>query len=152
MTEAIFKVWETNRKIYLDYLNKYSIEQLNTIPTGFKNNLIWNIGHIIVAQQSLTYRLAGLDMYVTNELYDTYKSGTVPSGHTTQAEIDELKTLLMSLIETTKADVKAGKFTSYTERLTGTGFLLSNVNDAFEFNNYHEGMHLGVMMGIRKFL
>lgn len=152
MIAAIFNTWETSRKIYLDYLNKYSIEQLNKIPTGFNNNLIWNIGHIIVAQQSLVYRLSGLDMYVSTDLFDLYKSGTKPTGQTTQAEIDELKKLLMDQIEKTKLDLNEGKFTSFTERLTGTGFLLSNLNDALVFNNYHEGMHLGVMMSIRKFV
>jgi hypothetical protein len=29
---------------------------------------------------------------------------------------------------------------------------MASVEDALAFNNFHEGTHLGVMMGIRKFL
>lgn len=152
MTESIFKIWETNRKIYADFFDKYSLEQLNKVPTGFNNNLIWNIGHIIVAQQSLVYRLSGLEMNISDELFNRYKSGTKPTEEVGQQEVNELKTLLNTLIGKTKTDLEVGKFVTFTERLTGTGFLLSTLNDAFEFNNYHEGMHLGVMMGIRKFV
>ena len=150
--EATFKIWETNRHIYKTFLENYSLEQLNKIPTGFSNNLIWNLGHIIVSQQGLVYRLSGLPMNITTEMMDTYKNGSKPTGTTTQAELDELKTLLFSLIEKTKKDYAAGKFTSYNEYTTGTGFHLASTKEAMEFNNYHEAMHLGFMINIRKFV
>jgi hypothetical protein len=40
------------------FLSGYNLDQLNTIPEGFNNNLIWNIGHIIVSQQLLVYKLS----------------------------------------------------------------------------------------------
>lgn len=60
MTASIFKTWNTSRNLYAAYFDNYSLEQLNKIPAGFNNNLIWNIGHIIVAQQSLIYQLSNL--------------------------------------------------------------------------------------------
>lgn len=150
--EATFKLWKTSREKYLQFLNNYPLEQLNTTPAGFSNNLIWNIGHVIVAQQSLVYKGAGVPMHISDELYDRYKSGTVPSGNTTQEEVDELRELLVSLIGKTETDYRNGIFTTYNERTTGTGFHLATIKDAFEFNNYHEGMHLGMMMSIRKFI
>jgi hypothetical protein len=152
MTASIFNTWETSRKLYAEYFDKYSLEQLNTIPAGFNNNLIWNIGHVISAQQSLIYRLSGLEMNIPGSLFDLYKPGTKPTKPVDHQEADELKSLLTSLIEKTKADFSAGKFVSFTERTTGTGFHLANLHDAFEFNNYHEGLHLGMMMSLRKFV
>ena len=149
--EATFKIWETSRKIYLKIIENYSLEQLNKIPEGFSNNLAWNLGHIIVSQQGLVYRLSGLPMNVSTEMMDKYKNGSKPTS-TTQEEINELKVLLFSLLEKTKEDYTNGKFTSYNEFTTGTGFHLSNIKDAMEFNNYHEGIHLGFMMNIRKFI
>lgn len=147
-----FKIWETNRNLYLNFLNNFSLEQLNKIPDGFSNNLIWNIGHIIVSQQSLVYRLSGLKMNVTDAMFETYKNGSKPTGTTSLSEVEEIKTLLFSLINQTKSDYENGKFVSYNEYTTSTGFNLTSTKEAMEFNNYHEGLHLGFMMNIRKFI
>jgi hypothetical protein len=91
-------------------------------------------------------------MYIGEDMVNLYKPGSKPTQNTSKAEVDELKSLLFLLIEKTTSDFNAGKFVSFTERMTGTGFLLSTLNDALEFNNYHEGLHLGIMMSIRKFV
>ena len=150
--KSTFKIWETNRNIYLSFLENYSLEQLNMIPAGFSNNLIWNIGHVIATQQGLVYRLSGLPMYISDEMKTTYQKGSYPTGATTQAEVDGIKDLLISLISKTKKDYADGKFTSYNEYTTSTGFNLKSIKEAMQFNNYHEGIHLGCLMAIRKFI
>lgn len=150
--ESAFKIWTKNRSIYLDFLNKYSLQQLNTVPQGFSNNLIWNIGHSIVAQQGLVYRPCGLPMNVTDELYARYKPGSKPTTTDTQETIDLFKQLLPSLITQTKNDYDKGIFDNYKEYTTLTGFHLASAKEAIDFNNYHEGLHLGLMMNIRKFV
>lgn len=150
--EATFKILETNRNIYLKFLYDYSLEQLNRIPEGFSNNLIWIIGHIVVAQQGLVYRLSGLPTCISAEMTEKYKNGSKPDGKITQQEVDEIRKLLLSLPEQTKADFEAGKFQHFNEYQTQTGFHLGSFKDAMEFNNYHEGLHLGMMMQIRKFI
>lgn len=150
--ESIFKTWKTSRNLFLEYFDKYSLEQLNKIPEGFSNNIIWNIGHIIVAQQALIYKSSNIQEYISGELFELYKPGTKPTKQTTADEIKELKELLISLIEKTEIDFYNNRFVTFNERMTGTGFHLSSLKDAFEFNNYHEGLHLGFMMNIRKFL
>lgn len=150
--ESAFRIWTTNRNIYRDYLEKYSLEQLNTIPAGFSNNLIWNIGHVIVVQQRLVYALSGLSMNVSDELYTHYKPGSKPTTTETKETVDFLKSLLISVLDTTKNDYASGKFSSYKEFTTSTGFKLSSTEEAIQFNNYHEALHLGFMVNIRKFI
>ncbi len=150
--QSLLKTWKTSRKMYEQFFDDFSLDQLNIVPDGFSNNLIWNIGHIIVAQQGLVYLGSGQLGYVTKELFDQYKPGTTPTEQTTAAEVLELKHLLNSLVEKTEIDLQNGVFSTYKERQTGTGFHLSSLVDALEFNNYHEGIHLGLMMNIRKFV
>jgi hypothetical protein len=150
--ESIFKTWKTSRNLCLNILNNLTLEQLNKIPNGFNNNLIWHIGHIVVVQQLLIYKCSNLNGYVSDELFELYKPHTKPTGLTTEIEVEELKTLLLYLIEQTETDFYNGKFIAYNERTTGTGFHLNSLLDAFEFNNYHEGLHLGYMLSIKKFI
>lgn len=150
--QALLKTWKTNRKIYTDILDQFSAEKLNHIPAGFNNNIIWNAGHIIVAQQSLLYRGAGQPMHISDEMLNRYKPGTKPEGMVSEKEIAEIKSLLTSLIDQTEKDIAISNEWSYKERTTVTGFHLGNIHDALEFNNYHEGLHLGYILSLRKFL
>lgn len=150
--ETTFSIWKTSRSLYLNFLTSYSLEQLNKIPEGMNNNLIWNIGHIIAAQQGLVYRLSGLTPLVSETFINKYKNGSVPNGETTQEEVDEIEALLTSTVDQTLVDYKEGKFKNYQEYQTKTGFLLKNLEDALQFNNYHEGIHLGFIMKIKKYI
>lgn len=150
--DATFSIWKTSREIYLKFLTSFTLEQLNHIPEGMGNNIIWNIGHIIASQQGLVYRLSGLTPLVSETFIDKYKNGSTPNGQTTQEEVEEIKELLVSTLHQTILDFENGKFNSYQEYQTKTGFLLRNVEEAIQFNNYHEGIHLGFMMKIKKFI
>ncbi|MCZ0211646.1 DinB family protein, partial [Streptomyces sp. UMAF16] len=48
------------RKYLIEMCEPLSVVQLNTIPNGFNNNIIWNFGHLIAAQQGLCYIRSGL--------------------------------------------------------------------------------------------
>lgn len=147
-----FEITKTSRNVFLSFLNDYSVEQLNKIPPGFNNNLIWNIGHIVVIQQMIVYGLSGLPMLVSDEMVRKYKKGTRPETDISAEEIEEIKSLLFSTIKQTMIDFENGVFQNYSEYTTGSGFHLSSAKDAMEFNNCHEGMHLGMMLSLRKFI
>jgi|SRR5436190_1738073 len=150
--DAVIKAWKTSRKLCLDFFDKYSLDQLNKVPDKFNNNIIWNIGHIIAAQQSIVYKTSNLPINISDNFFDRYKPGTKPTDPVSQSEVDEIKSLLVSMIEQTEKDLANGKFVSFTERNTITGFHLGNLQDALVFNNYHEGLHLGYMKSIARFV
>lgn len=150
--QRTFEITSTSRKIMSQFLDSYTLEQLNKIPDGFKNNLIWNSAHIVVTQQLLVYKFSGLPMMVSDELVQKYMKGTKPELDATQADVDEIKTLLSDTVNQTKEDYDKGIFKNYEEYSTSTGFVLRNVEDAMVFNNFHEGLHIGIMMNLRKFV
>ena len=150
--DATFRIWETSRGLYKNFLDNYTLEQLNIIPAGMSNNLIWNLGHVVVSQQKLVYALSGLPMHIPDSLFEKYQNGSRSDGKTTQAEVDEIKKLLSEMVEKTKADFEAGVFKEYHPYQTKTGFHLGTWKEAMEFNNYHEGIHLGIMMSIKKYI
>ncbi|PKB16860.1 DinB family protein [Flavobacterium sp. 5] len=147
-----FEVNSTSRKMLDAYFENYTLEQLNKIPEGFTNNLIWNIAHVIVTQQILVYKLSGLPMMVSDAMVEKYRKGTKPENDVTQAEVEEIKELLFDTLHKTEVDYNNGVFVNYQEYPTSTGFILKSAVGAIEFNNFHEGLHIGIMMSLRKFV
>jgi len=149
---SVFETQKTIREILLEILESHSLEQLNKIPQSFSNNIIWNVAHCVAAQQTLVYKLSGLPAMVSEDFILKYRKGTKPEGDVSQEEVDEIKSFLLSTFEKTKNDFESGLFVEYNEYTTSMGFTLRNVQDALDFNNYHEGLHTGVIMSIRKFV
>lgn len=149
---SVFEVQKTIREILLKVLDHHSLEQLNKIPDGFSNNLIWNIGHCISSQQVLIYKLSGLPTMVSDELIAKYRKGTKPEGDVSQGEVDEIRALLSTTLQQTERDFDNKVFVDYNEYTTSLGFTLKNIDGALSFNNYHEGIHTGIVMSIRKFV
>jgi hypothetical protein len=141
---------QKNRIILKRFLEEISLADLNKVPEGFSNNIIWNIAHIVVIQQLLVYKLSGLPIHVSEEMVSKYRNKTKPEGDVTQAEVDEINGLLESLLIQTEKDIKAGVFKIYNEYTVSLGATLTNVQEAMEFNNLHEGIHLGYILALRK--
>ncbi|MCL9805956.1 DinB family protein [Flavobacterium amniphilum] len=150
--EYTFKINLLSRNVLLKFLENHTLEQLNKVPDGFSNNLIWNIGHIVVVQQMLVYRLSGLPMMVSDAMVAKYMKGTKPEADVTLEEVEEIKSLLFATLEQSKKDFADDIFKTYNEFTTSAGYTVTSVKDAMEFNNYHEGMHTGIMMQIKKFI
>ncbi len=145
------EVLTNTRKFFIKFLEKTSLEDLNKIPQGFNNNIIWNVGHILVTQQLLAYKLSGLTMMVSDTLIAKYMKETKPDGFVSQEEVDEIKGLLFSTIEKTKEDFKNDVFKNFKEyTVSTTGNTLTNIDDAFQFILFHEGIHLGYVMALAR--
>ena len=147
-----FDVLLKNRTILKSFIESFSLEELNKIPQGFNNNIIWNIAHLIASQQVLVYKLSGLPTLISDDMIEMFRKGSKPQRDLTQKEVDEIKGLLFSTVEKTKEDYKIGVFKSYQTYTTSTNSTLTNVEDALGFNNFHEGIHLGYILALKKSL
>lgn len=145
-----FDFLKITRNLAVKLADSLSIEQLNTIPPSFSNNLIWNLGHMLVTQQLLIYSLSGLKPLVDNETISKYRSGTKPENLVNIEEFEMIKEKILETSEALKNDFQAGKFQNFKPyRLKTFGADLTNVEAAIVFNNIHEGLHLGYMMSIK---
>ena len=127
-------------------------EQLLKIPEGYRNNIWWNIAHVVVTQQLLVYNLSGQKMKVPSNLIEKFKKGTVPDGTATDEELDSIKAFLFSTIEWTQEDYEKGIFNNFNEYTTSANVTLRDVEDAIAFNLFHEGLHLGAILSLQKTL
>ena len=120
------------------------------IPEGFRNNIWWNIAHVVVTQQLLAYKLSGLQMRIPEALVEKFKKGTVPDGTATDEEIKEIGAFLISTIEWLEEDYENGLFESYNSYTTSVNVTLKNIDDALAFNLFHEGLHRGAILALQK--
>lgn len=147
-----FEIIQQNRKVLYHYLKETPLEMLNAVPAGFRNNIVWNVGHTIATQQLLVYGLSGLSPLVSQEMIDRYRKGTVPEGEVTSEAVEELKEQLFTTVEKTMTDYQSEVFQQFNAYTTMTKVTLNSVEEAISFNNYHEGLHLGYIMALQKAL
>ncbi|WP_298766208.1 DinB family protein [uncultured Polaribacter sp.] len=148
--KAQFDILRTSRALVLKELDGLTLEQLNNTPVGFKNNIAWNVAHLVVTQQLLHYKLSGLNCLCPDQLIEDHKKGTAPTTTFTEEEFEEVKELLMGFPDTLEEDFNAEIFQNFTEYPTSTGFVLTSIESAIAFNNFHEGIHYGIIRAIKK--
>lgn len=151
LTQSLTLLRQTRQNV-LNLISGYTPEQLNKIPDGYANNLAWNLGHLVVTQQLLCYGRSGLALKVEEDMLARYRKGTRPEAAIEGMEIGRLKHLMTDLVDRMEADLNAGLFKEYNRYETSYGFVLENIEDGLNFNNVHEGMHLGYMMAMRKYV
>lgn len=147
-----FEATKANRRIFLSMLENYSLEQLNFIPEGYNNNLFWNIAHSAATMQLLVYSLSNSNWRIPKEIVKGYRNGTSPERLYTQQEVDAVKSIIVFSAEQCEKDYKDGYFGDYKGLLTATGFDMKTVEDAINFNLYHEGLHMGYVLAMRRFV
>ena len=148
--ENNFLIMKASRMNILALIKNISNKDLNNIPSNFNNNLIWNLGHILVTQQLLYYRKSNLPCYVNENWIDKYKIGTKPNESIDDDEVKLIKNLFIETIDLTKQDIENFKFKTYESYTTSYQVILNSIEDTVIFNNVHEGLHFGYMMALKR--
>lgn len=134
----------------LNIIEGLSLEQLNYIPAGFNNNIIWNLGHMVAAQQGICYMRAGLPLRVEESFFLTYKPGTKPERMYTSDDLALIKELFFSTLNQLEADLQTDIFGNYTSFVTRYGFEITGIHNAVSFLPFHEGLHIGTVVALKK--
>ncbi len=149
MTQAINTILQPRLKI-IEIARQLTLEQLNTVPSGFNNNIIWNMGHVIAAQQGICYKRAGLTTIIDEEFFETFKPGTKPERFFDATDLEKIIGLYTSTLDNFESDLKTDMFANYPTWTTRYGVELSSIADAVAFLPFHEGLHIGAIIALRK--
>jgi hypothetical protein len=152
MANAAFHIIRQNREAFIRLLDGLSIDQLNEIPVGFNNNIGWNFGHIIVAQQTIAYLRAGKELLIETAYIDRYKRGTRPEGFISEEEIAFLKEKAIVLIDQYEKDWNAGLFSSFEPFTSSLGVHVATCEEALHAVTGHDQLHFGYAMAQRKLI
>lgn len=139
-----------NRKIFHHYLKQFSLEQLNKVPDGFNNNIIWNIAHTMVTHQLLMYKISGNQMHIPSDWVKLFSKGTKPERDITAEEVKAIDAALFSTFEQFEKDIASGIFTNFQPYTTSTNMLLDSIATTQCFLLFHDGIHLGSVLALAK--
>ncbi|MFF5381538.1 DinB family protein [Pedobacter suwonensis] len=150
--DQIFDFIINSRTAFIKLVDSLTIEQLNKIPDGYNNNIIWNFGHIVVSTQTLCYFRTGIWPDASAVKFNEfYKKDTKPTYMVTEAEVAELKAMALVSIENIKADYAKGTFTNITPFLTSTyGVQLNSIEEVLITTIGHDNVHFGYASALKK--
>jgi hypothetical protein len=151
MTKAI-EIIKLPRLHLLKAVDGLTTEQLNKVPEGFNNNIIWNLAHIVAAQQNLCYKRAGLDIVIDEQYFTPYLPGTKPEKFIEANEVELIKASLLTTLDLLEADLQADKFANYVGWTTRYDVSLNSIDEALAFVPYHEGIHTGYIWALKRMI
>lgn len=140
------------RRFLLKQIEDLDPVQLNHIPSGFNNNIIWNLGNMLSAEQTMCYVRAGLPPTIDNNFLSPYLPGTKPERPIDQSEIERIKALLITSLDKLESDLANQIFVNYTPSLMIPkvyGFEVNNIDEAIDYLLYHDGYHSGCILSLK---
>lgn len=138
------------REMVLNLVKDLTPQQLNHVPEGFNNNIIWNVAHMISGQQGIFYTRAGLPVFVADKYYTPYRPDTKPAAFVEAEDVATIKELFLSTIDQLETDVNNNLFVNYPTWKTRYGVEIDSVETALAFLPFHEGLHAGYIMALKR--
>jgi uncharacterized damage-inducible protein DinB len=146
-----------NLFIQLDLVRERTLQQLaaateetaDLVPQGFRNTLRWNLGHILTVQENLVFKLSGETFRLPESYPALFNNGTSPADW--QTAPPSLETLKQQLAEQPQR-IKDALASRLEDKLVQPFKGIETVSGIIGFTLYHEGVHTGYMMAMRKLL
>ncbi|WP_110932972.1 DinB family protein [Paenibacillus bouchesdurhonensis] len=154
MGEIIFSQLEFIRSQTLKVVSDLSEEQADLIPSGFRNHIRWNLGHIALVQDAFAFQLTGRSSMIPAQHKVFFANGTSPENWTEGAPklaeiIEILEQQPKQIISQLSGNLDEKVSKPYK---TSSGFTLETVEGFLNFSLYHEGMHFSVIKMYKKLI
>ncbi len=147
--EKYFDIMQKTKINFVQLLDGLTIEQLNKIPAGFNNNLIWNFAHLLATQQVIFYGLSGLTPKVDEHFIKSYRRFSKPESFVSASELETIQNNFEEAQQTFFEDYRNGTFTGFKQYTTSFGVQLDTLEDAIKFSSMHDGLHYGYAMALK---
>lgn len=136
------------RKNILNITAPLSTSQLQFVPQGSRNHILWHLGHIVSIQQQLMYRSTGHSSYVDDLFIGMFKKGSAPAEWNTIPDIKMVRAKIEETSQKLKQDFNSGYFKSAHLKMKYVmpyGITIAHLEQTIPFILTHEAVHYGII-------
>lgn len=145
--EQIFKQLELYRSRTVKWIEAVDPAIVGIQPVNFNNTIHWHIGHILLVQDRLTLLFSGQEMILPEEYQGWFGNGTKPADWVTAPPTFEV---LLQQLKEQPARLQQYLSGNLTAKLTVAFLDMETVEESLNYTFYHEGIHLGCLMAIKR--
>ncbi|WP_026908547.1 DinB family protein [Paucisalibacillus globulus] len=147
--KVLFKQLSTYREETLSLIKDITDEEAERIPTGFSNNIRWNLGHIYLDQYLWIESVTKEKSFQTKVFNTWFGFGTGPENFTDSTpNFFELKELL----HRQPIQIKEKYMDRLEEEFEPTEMGMYTIEQVLIRTIYHEGLHAGAIQYLKRFL
>ena len=144
------------RQTVVRILKSIKTEQADTIPPTWKNNARWHAGHLILTPALITFGILREPLPVPDEYRKWFAKGTSPAEWDSGDPIPEYEDLCDDVVPSAgrlfdliKPHLTQPFLEPYT---TSAGVILHSPEEALNFSLFHDGIHLGMLLALKRAL
>ncbi|TLS36058.1 DinB family protein [Pseudalkalibacillus caeni] len=147
--EVLFNQLESYREYTLHLLDSVTEEEADAVPDGFNNNIRWNLGHIYLDQFDWIQHLTKEKINIPEGFREWFGFGTSPADwKEPPPTLETLKELLGNQI----ACIRDQYGHRLEEQFPETECEMHTIAQVLVRTVFHEGLHIGAIISIKKFL
>ncbi|OWR32578.1 hypothetical protein CDO73_02955 [Saccharibacillus sp. O23] len=142
------------RRQTIEYAKNMNDSASEIVPTGLKNHIKWNLGHMYVVHEKFAFQLTGHETQYPDTFNLLFDPGTKPSDWTIEPPpLSEIIDLLIEQIERVE-QILASKMKEEVNPpyKSSIGLLFIQVEQLLAFLIYHEAMHFATIKNINRLL
>ncbi|MBY0011768.1 DinB family protein [Paenibacillus typhae] len=154
MSKFVTDQLEFVRRQAVDYVRNINDSVSEIIPTGLKNNIKWNLGHMYVIHEKFAFQLTGEETKFPSNFSKLFDSGTKPSDWNieppTLSQLINLLTEQNGRVESILSNKLKEEINPHYK--SSTGLIFTNVEQLLGFLIYHEAMHFATIKNIKSII
>ncbi|WP_454801316.1 DinB family protein [Mucilaginibacter phyllosphaerae] len=131
---------EENRKLLLNHTANLNEHQYNLVPPGYNNNIIWNMGHLLVVSENILYKDSPYHRPVQELIKPRFQRGSQPEDVVSD---DEILLIRHSLMQTAGFYIKTMGIGEAIEELGASSNSVVPLvsEERMQFLLFHEQIH-----------
>jgi len=146
---VMFNQVQAYREETLHLIEDVTEAMADQIPSGFRNNIRWNLGHIYLDQYLWIQHLTKETIPMPDGFREWFSYGTSPADwKTNPPSMEVLKELLRGQPE----QIRAVYGERLDEEFPATEMGMHTIEQVLVRTIFHEGMHIEAIKAIRRFL